>query len=240
MAKEIVLLSGGLDSATCLADCLQRYGNPNEIMAVNMRYGQKHQKEIIAAREIAKYYGVELAEYDFSEIFKRSDCALLEQSKKEIEDGSYAEQMARQKKESEAVMQNVEPVGTYVPFRNGLFLAAAASIAQSIGATRITIGIHSDDAAGNAYPDCSVKFAEAIDRAIKIGTGNQVKIHAPFVNLTKAGVVKKGLELGVPYQLTWSCYRGGEKACGKCGTCIDRLKAFELNGTIDPLEYFKK
>ena len=86
-----------------------------------------------------------------------------------------------------------------------------------------------------AHPDCSVDFVNAMNQAIYLGSGNQLTIEAPFVSLTKADVVKKGLELGVPYELTWSCYEGGEKPCGKCGTCIDRQRAFEKNGTIDPL-----
>ena len=98
----------------------------------------------------------------------------------------------------------------------------------------IYYGAHSDDAAGNAYPDCSCEFNEAIGRAVYIGSGNQLKIEAPFVNLTKADVVRKGIELKVPYELTWSCYTGGEKPCGKCGTCLDRQRAFEENGISDP------
>jgi 7-cyano-7-deazaguanine synthase len=101
----------------------------------------------------------------------------------------------------------------------------------------IYYGAHSDDAAGSAYPDCSDAFNKAMGDAVRIGSGEQLTIEAPFVNMTKAEVVKTGLELGVPYELTWSCYEGGEKPCGECGTCIDRKKAFELNGVSDPLEY---
>ena len=96
-------------------------------------------------------------------------------------------------------------------------------------------GAHADDAAGAAYPDCSLDFVTAMNRAIVEGTGGQLRLEAPFVSVNKAQVVKTGLELGVPYQLTWSCYEGGEKPCGKCGTCIDRMKAFEKNGVVDPL-----
>ena len=96
-------------------------------------------------------------------------------------------------------------------------------------------GAHADDAAGNAYPDCSSAFHNAISDAIYIGSGNQLKVEAPFVNMTKAEVVKKGLGLKVPYELTWSCYEGKEKPCMVCGTCIDRAEAFRLNGIKDPL-----
>ena len=122
-----------------------------------------------------------------------------------------------------------------MPFRNGLFLSSAASIALSHDCSKIMYGAHADDAAGAAYPDCSLDFVNAMNQAIYLGSGNQLTIEAPFVSLTKADVVKKGLELGVPYELTWSCYEGGEKPCGKCGTCIDRMKAFEKNGVVDPL-----
>ena len=121
-----------------------------------------------------------------------------------------------------------------MPFRNGLFLSCAASIALSRDCGVIYYGAHSDDAAGNAYPDCSDAFNRAMGEAIWLGSGNQLKIEAPFVAWTKADVVKKGLELGVPYELTWSCYEGGEKPCGKCATCMDRAKAFADNGVADP------
>ena len=98
----------------------------------------------------------------------------------------------------------------------------------------IYYGAHADDAAGNAYPDCSSVFNNAMNTAVYEGSGKQLKLEAPFVNMTKADVVKIGLELKVPYELTWSCYEGGDKPCGQCGTCIDRAKAFELNGINDP------
>ena len=135
-------------------------------------------------------------------------------------------------------MQQIEndgkPVSTYVPFRNGLFLSCAASIALSKECEIIYYGAHSDDVAGDAYPDCSTAFNDAINKAIYEGSGRQLRVEAPFLNLNKADVVKKGLELEVPFELTWSCYEGGEKPCGACATCIDRAKAFELNGVEDP------
>ena len=98
----------------------------------------------------------------------------------------------------------------------------------------IYYGAHSDDAAGNAYPDCSDAFNEAMKSAIELGSGNQLTIEAPFVNWTKKDVVREGLRLHVPYELTWSCYEGGDKPCGKCGTCLDRAAAFAANGVKDP------
>ena len=224
MMRALVLFSGGLDSTTCLAMAVKKYGSEN-VTALSVFYGQKHKKEIEAAQNIAKFYGVELITLDLGKIFSYSDCSLLEGSSNEIPEGSYEEQL----KET-----NGSPVSTYVPFRNGLFLSSAASIALSKNCSVIYYGVHSDDAAGNAYPDCSVDFNEAMGRAIYLGSGNELTIEAPFVSLTKADGVKKGLELGVPYELTWSCYAGSDKPCGKCGTCIDRQKAFAENGIADP------
>ena len=224
--KILVLSSGGVDSTTCLAMAVKEVG-PENVLALSVYYGQKHDKEIQAAKKVAEYYGVQRMELDLSVIFAGSNCSLLKQSTEEIPLESYAQQIEETHGE--------HPVSTYVPFRNGLFLSSAASIALSHGCSKIMYGAHADDAAGAAYPDCSLDFVNAMNQAIYLGSGNQLTIEAPFVSLTKADVVKKGLELGVPYELTWSCYEGGEKPCGKCGTCIDRMKAFEKNGTIDPL-----
>ena len=224
--KKVVLLSGGVDSSTCLAKALEDCG-PEDVLAVNMYYGQRHDREIQSARDIAGHYGVELMSLDLSAIFVKSDCSLLKSSEAELPRGSYAQQQAA---------APGKPVSTYVPFRNGLMLAAAASVADSVGATQIYYGAHADDAAGSAYPDCSTAFVEAMDRAICEGSGGNAHIVAPFIRCNKAQVVKAGLELGVPYEKTWSCYAGGSKPCGQCGTCIDRIRAFQLNGVKDPLE----
>lgn len=223
--RVLVLVSGGLDSTTCLAMAVNKYGSEN-VSAVSMFYGQKHDKELQSARAVTDYYGVDYTELDLSIIFKDSNCSLLSHSTEEIPEESYAKQLEK---------TGGNPVSTYVPFRNGLFLATAASIALSKGCSLIYYGAHSDDAAGNAYPDCSDAFNKSMNDAIYIGSGNQVKIEAPFVNLTKKDIVKMGLELNVPYELTWSCYEGHDKPCGVCGTCIDRIKAFEANGVRDPL-----
>lgn len=221
--KALVLLSGGVDSSTCLAMAVHQYGNKN-VVALSTSYGQKHTKELECARNIAKYYGVELLELDLKKIFSYSNCSLLTHSDKEIPQGAYSTQK-----------NDDENVSTYVPFRNGLFLSTAASIALSKDCSIIYYGAHSDDSVGDIYPDCSFEFNEAINQAIYIGSGKKLKVVAPFVNMHKSDIVKKGLELNLPYELTWSCYEGGEKPCRKCGTCIDREKAFEQNGVIDPL-----
>ena len=222
--KALVLFSGGVDSTTCLGIAVNRYG-ADEVLALSVFYGQKHSRELKAAERIAARYGVELKRLDLALIFAGSDCSLLSGSSAEIPKESYAEQLSE---------TGGAPVSTYVPFRNGLFLSSAASIALSRGCEVIYYGAHSDDAAGNAYPDCSSDFNDAINRAIYLGSGKQLRVEAPFIGLTKAQVVKKGLELGVPYELTWSCYDGGDEPCGKCGTCRDRAAAFAANGIADP------
>ncbi|MEE5991948.1 MAG: 7-cyano-7-deazaguanine synthase QueC [Oscillospiraceae bacterium] len=222
--KALVLASGGIDSTTCLALAMERYGKEN-VTALSISYGQKHTKEIESARKVAEYYGIPLRELDLAEIFMGSDCTLLQGSSGEIPKTSYAEQL----KETDG-----KPVSTYVPFRNGLFLSSAASIALSNDCSVIYYGAHADDSAGNAYPDCSQAFNEAMNSAIFIGSGEQLRIEAPFVAKTKADVVREGIRLKAPYHLTWSCYEGGEKPCGCCGTCLDRAKAFAENGIPDP------
>jgi len=225
--KALVLSSGGVDSTTCISLAVSEYGKEN-VISLSVTYGQKHSKEIQCAGAAAEYYGIEHILLDLSEMFKFSDCSLLSHSENEIPHESYDEQIQK---------TDGSPVSTYVPFRNGLFISSAAAIAISKKCDVIYYGAHSDDNAGSAYPDCSPEFNKAMGEAVYIGSGKQLKIIAPFVNLTKRDVVKKGLELNTPYHLTWSCYEGGEKQCGKCGTCIDRKKAFEDNGVKDPVEY---
>lgn len=121
-----------------------------------------------------------------------------------------------------------EDLNTEVEFRNGVFIAILTSLAMQYGADKIYYGAHQDEA-GNIYPDCSPEFFKAMADAVYYGSGKKVTLEAPFINKTKAEIVKCGLDLGVPYQMTYSCYMGTDPACGKCGTCIDRKKAFEKN-----------
>lgn len=223
--KKLVLVSGGVDSTTCLGLAVKEFGKEN-VVALSISYGQKHDKELQCAKAVADYYQVELIQIDLAPMFAYSNCSLLSHSTEEIPKESYAEQL----KKTEGI-----PVSTYVPFRNGLFLSSAASIALSKDCDALYYGAHADDAAGNAYPDCSQAFADAMNTAIYEGSGKQLHVIAPFVSVSKAEIVRQGLEIGVPYELTWSCYEGGDKPCGTCGTCIDRQAAFEANGTKDPL-----
>lgn len=225
--KAIVLSSGGVDSTTCLGLAVSQLGSEN-VVSVSIAYGQKHSKELECADAVAKYYGVRHEVLDLSSIFQFSNCSLLKQSSEDVPEGDYAEQAGRDPSGK---------VATYVPFRNGLMLSTVAALAQSIfpdDTTYIYAGVHSDDAAGNAYADCSTEFIDNMNRAISIGTYGKVILKTPFVGANKAEVVRIGLEINVPYQLTYSCYNGTDKPCGKCGTCIDRAKAFAANGVADP------
>lgn len=225
MKKALVLSSGGVDSTTCVGLAVQECGAEN-VETVSVYYGQKHKKELEAARKIAEHYGVKHYELDLSAIMQYSNCSLLEHSTESVQHGSYAEQIEKD-----------GAVKTYVPFRNGLMLSAVAAFAYGINEdneTDVFLGAHADDAAGDAYADCSPAFTEAMGKAIAIGTYNKIHLRTPLVHLNKSGVVSIGLSLRVPYELTWSCYEGGDKPCGKCGTCIDRARAFADNGVNDP------
>ena len=230
MTKIFVLSSGGLDSTTCIAKAIAE-NSKEDVESISIHYGQKHDRELKAAEDVAEYYNIVHHELCLASIFKMLDNPLMKGSEQEIELTSYEEQTKEDPRGK---------VKTYIPFRNGLFLSVIASYALSIYPEediQIWIGVHADDSAGNAYADTSKGFIDEMSNAISKGTYEQVSVKAPFVSFSKAAVVQVGLGLSVPYEKTWSCYNGGEKACGKCATCRDRLKAFELNGKKDPIEY---
>lgn len=218
MKKKIVLVSGGMDSAVVLAKAVEEFGNEN-IIGLNLFYGQRHAGEILCAQSIASHYEVELMEVDVSAAFSNISSALLPHSGIEIDDN-----------------QDKNKVGsTFVPGRNIIFLAIAGGIADSIGADRVMYGAHADDHSG--YPDCTTIFAEKMCEALAEGTENNVFIDAPFVHMHKEDIVEEGIRLGVPFENTLSCYRGLDPACGTCPTCQLRIEAFKAGGYIDPLEY---
>ena len=223
--NALVLCSGGLDSSTLLALSVEQFG-ANHVKALSISYGQKHIRELKSARNICAFYKVPLTEIDLSPIFAQSNCSLLSHSNEPVPHESYESQLAD---------KQTAIASTYVPYRNGLFISTAASIALSLDCQVLLYGAHHDDWAGNAYPDCSPEFVHALAQAVSLGSGNTLRLEAPFVNWNKARIVKEGLRLHVPYELTWSCYEGGEKPCGTCGTCIDRARAFAENKVTDPL-----
>jgi 7-cyano-7-deazaguanine synthase len=228
--KAVVLNSGGVDSTTCVGLAVEKYGKDN-VSTLSVFYGQKHDKELECAKKIAAHYEVAHYEVDLSAVMQFSNCPLLSQSTEAIRHESYAEQIA---KDGEGMVR------TYVPFRNGLLLSSVTALAVSLypdDEVEVYYGAHADDAAGRAYADCSPEFTDAMNRAINIGTYEKVTLAAPLINMNKGEVVKTGLAIGVPYHLTTSCYEGGEKACGTCGTCIDRINAFKANNIEDPIDY---
>ena len=224
--KALVLSSGGVDSTTCLAMAIDSLGHKN-VSALSIWYGQKHKKELDSAKAIADYYKVPHYELDLTQVMSYSNSSLLSSSSESIDHRSYGEQIAES-----------GSVSTYVPFRNGLILSMAASMALSLypdDEVAIYIGAHADDATGNAYPDCRPDFNHHMNEAIYIGSYNKVHLVAPLNTMNKTEVVQEGLRLQVPYHLTWSCYEGGHEPCHTCGTCRDREQAFLANGVEDPL-----
>lgn len=221
--KTLVLVSGGLDSSVALAMAVKNYGKEN-VTALSISYGQRHDKETECAKKLCEYYDVPLYIKDLSDIYSTSNCTLVGKDK-EIPKGSYDEQH-----ESDGVPT------TYVPFRNGLFISYATAFAYMNNIDVVFIAIHKTDTEA-AYPDCTFEFSYAMNEAVRLGTGSKVVVKAPFVEMTKTQIVEAGNSWEVPFELTWSCYEGGDKCCGKCSTCIDRLKAFEDNNLKDPVEY---
>lgn len=209
--RSVVLCSGGLDSSTALALEIQV---GNEPRAVAIDYGQRHRRELAASEAIAAFYRVPHEVVDIRGVLEGS--ALLGAS--EIPDGRYDDESMRI---------------TVVPGRNLLFAAIALARAAGHGDTRVVLGMHAGD--HPIYPDCRPDFVLPL-RQITIGTYG-VEIDAPFLNNTKADIVTVGTEIGVPYQRTWSCYKGGAEHCGRCGTCVERIEAFALAGVPDPTTY---
>lgn len=226
MDKILVLCSGGLDSTVLLARAVSEVGAKN-VVALNIFYGQKHAKEQEYATWQCEHYGVILYDNDLSAVFAFNPnvSALLAGSTMDIVHKSYAEQLKD--------LGGSGTVTAYVPFRNGLFLSYATAVALQLGCNVIYYGAHADDAAGRAYPDCTPEFIGAMSSSIKEGSGGKVTMIAPWWNYNKTKIVSEGKLLGVDFAHTWSCYEGGDKPCGTCGTCIDRKAALEANGITD-------
>lgn len=214
--KSVIVLSGGMDSLTALALMVKQ---DREILAVNFQYGSKHNaKEALAVKKIADHYKIPLKTITLAfNDYLKSD--LLTTGGK-IPEGHYAADNMKK---------------TVVPFRNGIMLAIAAGYAESEGAKTLILGNHAGDHA--IYPDCRQDFITAMDEAIRVGTYVGVRLESPFVGLTKSEIVTLGEKLNTPYELSWSCYVGEDQACGRCGTCVERLEAFHMAGVADPLTY---
>lgn len=216
----IVLVSGGMDS--CVTAAIARAEN-EKLAFLHISYGQRTEKrERKAFNDIADFYNVE----------KRFDVSIEYLAK--IGGSSLTDETIEV---TEADLESKEIPTSYVPFRNANMLAIATSWAEVLKANSIYIGAVAEDSSG--YPDCRPEFYEAFEKTIEVGTkpDTNIKIKTPIIHLTKAEIVKKGLELNAPLHLSWSCYRSEDLACGTCDSCALRLRGFKNAGEIDPIAY---
>lgn len=217
ISHVVVLFSGGLDSTVLLADQLAR---GRQVTALGCDYGSRHnERELACAKAICESYGVRQLTVSLDFIGKMFKSALLAGGA-DIPKASY----------DEATMAQ-----TVVPFRNGVMVSAAAGLAESIGADAVALAAHGGD--HNIYPDCRPEFLHAMGEAIRLGTDTQIALLRPFAEISKTDIVRRGVELGVDFSKTWSCYVGGEVHCGECGTCRERREAFLAAGVEDPTVY---
>ena len=214
-ADSIIVLSGGVDSVTLLYHCRERI-----VLAVSFDYGSNHnRREIECAAWHCERLGIRhiviplafMGEYFKSSLLSGADA---------IPEGDYREDNMK---------------STVVPFRNGIMLAVAAGLAESYGLDTVMMANHGGD--HSIYPDCRPEFVSAISSATSAGTYNHVRVEGPFTNMTKGEIVALGNRLGIDYTHTYSCYKGGERHCGRCGTCTERIEAFRLAGVPDPTVY---
>ncbi|MCI6181794.1 MAG: 7-cyano-7-deazaguanine synthase QueC [Prevotella sp.] len=215
MKDSVIIVSGGMDSTTLL------YDRRDEIaLAISFDYGSNHNaREIAYAKMHCKRLGIEHITIPLDFMHKYFRSSLLEGADA-IPEGHYADENMK---------------STVVPFRNGIMLAVAAGVAESRNLTKLLIANHGGD--HTIYPDCRPEFISAMDSATNAGTYVGVRVVAPYTNITKGDIARIGKKLGIDYAETWSCYKGGEKHCGKCGTCVERKEALAYAGIEDTTEY---
>ena len=216
MKKDtVIILSGGMDSVTLLYDQQERIA-----LAVSFDYGSKHNdREIPFAHLHCERIGIPHIVIPLDFMTKYFKSSLLEGGE-EIPEGHYADENMK---------------STVVPFRNGIMLSIAVGIAESNDLRFVMMANHAGD--HTIYPDCTPQFVDAFDEAARAGTFVKVGLLSPFTNWTKTDIARRGKELGINYAETWSCYKGEEKHCGKCGTCVERREALSEAGIEDPTEY---
>jgi 7-cyano-7-deazaguanine synthase len=215
--KTVVLLSGGMDSVVALHHARREH---EVVAALSFHYGAKHNdREIPFAKWQAASCGVPHITVPLDFIGREFESDLLQKGG-EIPKGHYEEETMKK---------------TVVPFRNGIMLSIAAGFAESKNASGLVIAAHAGDHA--IYPDCREEFMRSMADAIRVGTYAEVSVLRPFIAMDKAGIARRGAELGVDFSKTWSCYVGGETHCGECGTCVERREAFQLAGVPDPTDY---
>ena len=215
MKDSIIVLSGGLDSTTMLYEYRERIS-----LAVSFHYGSNHNdRELTFAKLHCERLGIQHLIIPLNFIGRYFNSSLLAGADA-IPEGHYNDDNMR---------------STVVPFRNGIMLAIAAGLAENNGLQYVMIANHAGD--HTIYPDCRPEFISAMDAAINSGTYNNARILAPYTNITKADIARRGKLLKIDYSETWSCYKGGKVHCGKCGTCVERREALQLAGIDDTTEY---
>lgn len=217
--KTVVILSGGMDSSTLLYFHAKEAVPGDVVKAISFDYGQRHRRELESAAKVCAGLGVEHLVLDIRPVAAHfGDSALL--GGEPVPHGHYEDESMKK---------------TVVPNRNMVMIAIATSVAIASGARRVSYAAHAGDHA--IYPDCRPGFAEALAKAVSMCDWSEVELSRPFIDLTKTNIVTLGRLIGVPFQDTWSCYEGGEKHCGLCGTCVERKEAFVNAGVPDPTEY---
>ncbi len=216
--SAIIVLSGGMDSGVLLADYVSKV---DVVAALFFYYGSKHNdKEMACAEVLATKYGVELKKISLPFINELFNSSLLTGSDLEIPEGHYEEENMK---------------STVVPFRNGIMLAIAAGYAESVEADMLLIGSHAGDHA--IYPDCRPEFNKAFADAVRLGTYNGVRIEAPYSGISKMEIGRIGYQVDFPFEKSWTCYKGLDIHCGKCGSCVERKEALNVDGHVDPTVY---
>jgi len=218
--KAIVMLSGGMDSAVTLALAVRKHG-ADEVLAVTFDYGQRHDREIKAALALVKHFNVGHREV-------RIDLGQIGGSA--LTDDRFD---VPEHKEDEDIWKKTGSALTYVPMRNTIFIALAAAMAEVIGAKEIYTGFNYIDSGG--YPDTRPEYVKAMNAALALGSRDKPKVIVPLIEDTKRDIVLRGVALGIPWEVTWACYEGKDKPCGKCNACVQRKKGFDEAGVWDPL-----
>jgi 7-cyano-7-deazaguanine synthase len=225
--KAVVLLSGGMDSCVCTAMASERHGAANMAL-LHASYGQRTQdRERRSFNDIANFYGVRERLIVQLEHFRAIGGSALTDKSISVPENELG---------APGPYGSAIPV-TYVPFRNAHFLSVAVSWAEAIGAGAIYIGAVAEDSSG--YPDCRPEYYRVFQELIRVGTRpeTQIEIVTPVITLKKSEIIRRGLELGAPLQLSWSCYQKEDAACGVCDSCLLRLRAFAEAGATDPIPY---
>lgn len=215
--KAVVLFSGGLDSTVLAQQLIQQKA---AVRLLSIDYGQRHEKELEHSSLIAEELNLPHRILTLPNLADILGGSSLNDPNIELPEGHYAEESMK---------------ATVVPNRNMILLALAAGYALSVNFDTIAYAAHAGD--HTIYPDCRPAFADAMETALSLADWKNLNLHRPFVNLSKADLVKKGMELGAPLHLSWSCYAGRELHCGKCGTCVERKEAFAIAKVPDPTEY---